>query len=257
MSKVMLAEMCQADLRGTSFEVAVLPIGSCEVHGMHLPFGNDTLQVGAVARLAAERAAQRGARVLVLPALPFGCDQNVMEFPYTVSLQPTTIITIFDDLISSLAKHGLRKFLLLNGHGGNTGTLDATLRELYGKHGVFIARLDFWLVAADVVAEVQETSEIEHADEIETSIALALHPELVNMSIAEPTATSRSRLGKLEEYGGKFSRPWHLFTKNGGVGDPTKANAEKGKKVIEATVERLADVLTELSAADHDERFPY
>lgn len=258
MGKVVLAEMCRADLsEAQRFEMAVLPIGACEPHGMHLPFGNDTMHCEAIARLSAAKASEKGAHVLLLPAVPFGCDQNLMAFPYTVSLRPTTLIRIFDDIIGSMARHGLKKVLILNGHGGNSGTLDAVLRELYGKHDVFVARLDWWVVAADVAAAVQETDEVEHADEIETSIALALYPELVNMGAAEATTTRRSRLGLLEKYGGKFSRPWHLFTRNTGVGDPTKATAEKGEKIVAAAVERISDILVELAAAEYDEEFPY
>lgn len=257
MSKTMLEEMCQADLRGKSFEVAVLPIASCEVHAMHLPYGTDAFQASLIARRAADLAADRGAAVLVLPTLPFGCDQNLLNFPYTVSLNPTTIFRVCDDLIGSLTRHGIRKFLLLNGHGGNTDTLDAMMRELYGKHKAFLARLNFWSVASDVVEAVRETAEIDHADEIETSIALALFPQFVNRTAAQATTTNRSRLQALLKYGGKFTRPWHLYTRNGGVGDPTKATREKGEKIVRATVERIAEVLVELCEAKYDERFPY
>jgi creatinine amidohydrolase len=257
MTKIVLEETCQADLKGKSVEVAVLPIGSCEVHGMHLPYGTDAFQAAIIARRAAELAAARGAGVLVMPVLPYGCDQNLMAFPYTVGLSPSTIIKVLDDLVGSLAQHGIRKVLLLNGHGGNSGTLDATLRELYGKHKVFLARMDCWCVAADVVDSVRETAEIEHADEIETSIALALFPQFVKMNAAKPAPTNPSRLPLLQKCGGKFSRPWHLFTRNGGVGDPTKATRDKGEKVVQATVERIADALVELCAAKYDERFPY
>ena len=257
MTKTVLEELCQADLKGRSVEVAVLPIGSCEVHAMHLPFGTDAFQAAIFARRAAELASARGARVLVMPVLPYGCDQNLMEFPYTVGLSPSTILKVLDDLVGGLAQHGIRKVLLLNGHGGNSGTLDATLRELYGRHKVFLARMDCWAIAADVADSVRETAEIEHADEIETSIALALFPQFVNMAAAEPAPSNPSRLPLLQKYGGKFSRPWHLFTRNGGVGDPTKATRAKGEKVVQATVERIAQVLVELSAAKYDERFPY
>ena len=195
MTMIVLEETCQADLKGKSVEVAVLPIGSCEVHGMHLPYGTDAFQAAIFARRAAELAAERGAVVLVMPGLPYGCDQNLMEFPYTVGLSPSTILKVLDDLVGALAQHGIRKVLLLNGHGGNSGTLDATLRELYGKHKVFLARMDCWSVASDVVDAVRETAEIEHADEIETSVALALFPQFVNMDAAragadEPVAPS-------------------------------------------------------------------
>jgi creatinine amidohydrolase len=257
MTKVMLEESCQADLKGKSIEVAVLPIGSCEVHGMHMPYGSDAFQAAILARRGAELAAARGAAVLVLPVLPYGCDENLMEFPYTVGLSPSTILKILDDLVGGLAHHGIRKVLLLNGHGGNCGTLDAALRELYGKHKVFLARLCCGSVAPDVVEAVRETSELEHADEMETSVALALFPQLVIMSAAEPAPSNPSRLPLLEKHGGKFSRPWHLFTRNGGVGDPTKASRAKGEKVVQATVTRIADILVELCALKYDERFPY
>jgi creatinine amidohydrolase len=257
MTKIMLEEACQAELKGRSVELAVLPIGSCEVHGMHLPFGTDAFQATILARRGAELAASRGAAVLVLPVLPYGCDQNLMEFPYTVGLSPSTILKVLDDLVGGLAHHGIRKVLLFNGHGGNCGTLDAALRELHGKHKVFLARLDCWTVAADVVNAVRETAEIEHADEMETSVALALFPQFVNMGAAEPAPSHPSRLPLLQKYGGKFSRPWHLFTRNGGVGDPTKATREKGEKVVQATVERIADILVELCAVKYDKRFPY
>lgn len=257
MTRTVLMELAQAELKARAYQAAVLPIGACEVHGLHLPYGTDALMVAEVARRAAERAVDRGADVLVLPTIPFGCDQNLISFPYTVSVQPTTLIKIFDDLIGSLARHGVRKFLLLNGHGGNTGALEAVSRELYGRHEAFIARLDFWMVAKDVVEAVRETTEIEHADEIETSMALALFPELVNMKVAEPSPTNPSRLQLLQKYGGRFSRPWELYTQRGGTGDPTKATPEKGEKIIAATVERLGDILVELVAAKMDSRFPY
>lgn len=257
MPNTVLDEMCQADLKGKSFEAAVLPIGSCEVHAMHLPYGTDAFQAGMIARRAADLAADRGAPVLVLPTLPFGCDQNLLAFPYTLSLNPGTICRVLDDLVGSLTKHGVRKLLLLNGHGGNTGALDAAMRELYDKHRAFLARLDFWLVAGDVMESIRETSVLDHADEIETSIALALFPQFVNQAAAEATATNPSRLPHLQKHGGKFIRPWHLFTRNGGVGDPTKATREKGEKIVRATVERIADILVELCAARYDERFPY
>jgi len=107
------------------------------------------------------------------------------------------------------------------------------------------------------VNAVRETAEIDHADEIETSVALALFPQFVNTDAAEPSPTNPSRLPLLQKYGGKFSRPWHLFTRNGGVGDPTKATRAKGEKVVQATVERIADILVELCAVKYDERFPY
>lgn len=257
MSKVSLFEMCRVDIEGRKYDVAVLPIGATEVHAWHLPFGNDALHAEAIARRAAERATARGAAVLVAPTIPFGCSPDVMSHPYTISVRPTTLFRLFEDEITSLSAHGIRKFMFLNGHGGNTGAIEAFTREFYGRCGAFIVRVDWWTTVEDVIKQVQETDELDHADEIETSESLELCPDLVRMDAAEATRANRSRLPTVEKYGGKFLKPWDLYTRNGGVGDPTKATREKGARIVEAAVTRIADMLVELAQAKHDERFPF
>lgn len=257
MPNATLAEICQADLVKREIEVAVLPIGSVEVHGMHLPFGTDGLLVDAIARRAAARAAEKGAAVICLPAQSVGCTQNLMEFPGTLTLRPTTLIRVIEDIADSLLHHGIRKLLLLNGHGGNSAAIGAACRELYDRRGLFVARMNYWDAAMDVIEQVRETKHLEHADEMETSVALALFPELVKMEHAIPVEVKPSRLPLLQKYGGDFTRPWHLYTTNGGTGDSTKATPEKGEKIVAACVERIGDVLVELANARMDARFPY
>jgi creatinine amidohydrolase len=193
----------------------------------------------------------------VLPTIPFGCSPDVMAFPYTLSVRPTTLFRLFEDVVASISAHGIRKLMILNGHGGNTGTIEAFTREFYGKYGAFLVGLDWCATVADVIKQVQEVDDLEHADEIETSQSLELCPDLVRMDAAERTSTNRSRLPTLERHGARFMRPWHLYTRNGGVGDPTKATREKGATIVAAAVARIADMLVELARAEHDERFPY
>ena len=131
------------------------------------------------------------------------------------------------------------------------------VRKGHGRQGVFLVRIDWWTTVEDVVKQVKETDEIDHADEIETSISLEVCPGLVRMDRAEPAPGNRSRLPTVEKHGGKFLRPWDGYTKNGGVGDPTQATREKGARIVEAAVARIADMLVELAQARHDERFPY
>ncbi|MFA7158596.1 MAG: creatininase family protein [Kiritimatiellia bacterium] len=257
MKKFLLYEMCRGDLKGRKFDLAVIPVGATEAHAWHLPFGNDTLHAAEVARRAAARAAEKGAGALVLPAIPFGCSPDVMSYPYTVTIRPTTLLRLLEDLINSLADHGIRKFVVLNGHGGNTGTIEALTRELFGKRGLFIAWIDWWTTVADVVRQVQETDELSHADEIETSQSLEICPELVRMDWAEKTHSNPTQLKKMKEYGGKFLSPWHLYTKNAGVGDPTKATREKGRKIVAAAGERIAAMLVELARAKHKGQYLY
>jgi len=257
MPPCVLKDLCQADLAGRNFQAAVLPIGATEVHGMHLPYGVDTYNVEAIACRAAEQACGKGAEVLALPALPFGMDANLMGFPYTIDIRPATLMAVVEDVVRSMVVHGIGKVLLLNGHGGNCGVVESCVRDLYDKVACFVCRVDWWTVADDVIREVMESQHLEHACEFETSVALYTFPDLVRMEHAKPSPANEHRLPLLTKYTGKFSRPWHLFTNNGGVGRPDLATEAKGRRIVEATVERLADILVELAEAERDERFPY
>src|SRR3954468_19579227 len=110
-------------------EVAVLPLGATEPHNLHLPYGTDTFQVQIIAERLAARAHEGGARVVVLPTLPYGTETNQMRFPLAMNLNPSTVARVITDLVESLATHGIQKCLLLNGHGGND--LKWVLRELH------------------------------------------------------------------------------------------------------------------------------
>lgn len=193
----------------------------------------------------------------MLPAIPFGCSPDVMSYPVTLSVRPSTLFPLFEDLVVSLTTHGIRKIVFLSGHGGNNGAIEAFRREAFGKYGAFLVQLEWWQAADDVRRQVQETDEINHADEIETSHSLELCPHLVRMDVAEPTRGNRSSLPKLEDYGSTFLRRWDYYTKNGGVGDPTKATKEKGRKMVEAAVQRITDALVELAELEFDDKFPY
>src|SRR6185437_7375624 len=113
------------------FEVAVLPFGATEPHNLHLPYGTDTIEVEVIGREACRMAAERGARVVLLPALPYGTETNQMRFPMAMNLNPSTVARVIADLVDSLATHGVKKCVLLNGHGGND--LKWMLRELHLK----------------------------------------------------------------------------------------------------------------------------
>jgi creatinine amidohydrolase len=255
MTPGILAEMCDADFDNWKPEVALIPVGSTEVHARHLPFGSDTLQVEAICRRTVEAANTAGARILLLPAIPFSVDGNLMKFPYTIHVPPSTLMMFIRDIINSLNKHGIQKFLLVNGHGGNTATLQTVCRELYG--GPFIATIDWWKIAWDVTMKIMETGEPDHADEFETSVVQALQPKLARMDVVEKTQTREHMLPKLVKYGGNFSRPWEGHTRNGGTGDPTKATVAKGEAIVQESIARFTEILIELNNAPMGEAFPY
>ncbi len=236
------------------YEVAVLPVGATEAHGLHLPYGTDTFQAEAVAERACELAAERGAKVLLLPAMPYGVNENTLGFPWTMSLAPSTLFAVVADVVSSAEEHGIQKFVLLNGHGGNE--FKPLLRELFRHTSVHIFLVDWWMVASKAGAEIFEKGG-EHANEMETSLLLRLRPELVDTGNMGQGRTRPPRLTAMNEGWAWIARPWDLLTEDSGVGDPAAASAEKGARFLEAVAEKVCSFLAELSAAEIDDTFPY
>ena len=250
-----LSDLTYDDVRsGPPFEVAVLPFGATEPHNLHLPYATDTLQVEAVAHRACAAATERGARVLLLPAVPYGTETNQMRFPFALNLNPTTLARVVADLVESLAVHGLRKCVLLNGHGGND--FKWMLREMFGKTPVQLFLCNWYRMANDRHGELFAAAG-DHAGELETSMGLAHFPELVALGRADPGATARTRFEAVNRGWVEITRPWHLLTTNSGAGDPRPATAAKGHALTEIVVERLSGVLGELAASPLDDAFPY
>jgi creatinine amidohydrolase len=256
MSDFVLAEMTHEAVRARTWEVVVLPFGATEPHNLHMPYGTDNFQVEAVARAACGRAASRGAAVLALPALPFGVNTNYFQVPGALacSLNPSTLAAVIVDLVDALERRGIRKMVLLNGHGGNE--LKPVLRELHHKTKVFLCLCDWYRVAKDKYGELFQKPG-EHADEVETSLGLAFFPELVKLDRADAGATRPTKFEAINKAWVSITRPWHLATTNTGMGDPRAATAEKGRKLMDLLATRLGDFLYELAAAQIDEKFPY
>ncbi len=181
------------------YEVAVLPLGATEPHNLHLPYGTDTFQVEVIAARACAIAIKQGARVLQLPALPYGTETNQMKFPLAMNLNPTTLLRVITDLVDSLATHGISRCVLLNGHGGND--LKWVLRELHCQTPVHLFLCNWYKVAADVYATIFEQKD-DHAGEMETSMGLAHFPSWSRSTRptrgrpAEPVRGGQSRLGR-------------------------------------------------------------
>ena len=252
-----LSEVSQRDVldMDSAYEAAVLPIGSLEPHNYHLPYGTDSLQAGEIADRVCERAWEQGAKVVLLPTIPYGVNSNLMKFPMTIHVASTTHGVIIRDIVRSLEVHGIRKLILFNAHGGNE--LKGTIRDLCMDTDMFIGCLNWWTCAAETYEEVFENQEGEHADEMETSVMMELFPDLVDLDRADGGRHRSSRLSGLESGDVWIARPWHLLTESSGYGDPSKSTAAKGSEFLESIVENIAGILVELSDADMDERFPY
>ncbi len=256
-----LSEVNFGYVKDHSVDVAVLPMGATEPHNLHLPYGTDTYESVEVASRACEAASGRGARVVMLPPIPYGTETNLRAFPLALNLNPSTLARVIGDLVASLEHSGVHKLLILNGHGGND--FKPLLRELFGKTRVHLFLCDWFRgISADVQKQVF-TDAGDHAGEMETAFGLAYFPDLVARDEATGNLTADSgamrptRFDAVNRGWVSITRPWHLLTTNTGAGNPHPATAENGRKLVETIVSRLADFLVELAAAKCDETFPY
>ena len=246
-------------VRDNRYEVAVLPLGATEPHNLHLPYGTDTLEGDIVGERICEAAHDRGANVVLLPTIPYGTQTNMRELPLALNVNPSTLGAVLADLVESLTQSGIRKIMLLNSHGGND--LKPLLREMHGRTSAYLFLCNWYLVFSDQYDHIFDEPE-DHAGEMETSFALAFFPELVDHDAdgtltADAGRTARTRFEALDAGWVSITRPWHLLTTNAGSGDPHAATAEKGARMMELLVDRLATFLVELSEAELDERFPF
>jgi creatinine amidohydrolase len=229
--------------------IVVLPLGSFEQHGPHLPLTTDTDIVTAVAR---GLEAKRREKVLCLPTLWPGHSTHHLHFPGTLSVSQMPYIQLVVELCRSVANFRAQKVFLLNGHGGNDVPLRAALRELkteFPKMRYVFA--SYWNVATQTIKQFRESAPggLGHACEMETSIMLHLKPEWVKLKLAKrdgPRHTDPYRKADLQ-----YARPiyfvneFHEITKTGTIGHPDLASAEKGKRFLDGIVTELAAFVDE------------
>lgn len=254
-----LANTNYATVKRHRYEVAVLPLGCTEPHNLHLPYSQDTLESRVIGEQVCAVAWDAGARVVLLPAIPYGTVSNQRECPLSINVNPTTLYAFVRDVVESLAGHGVRKILLLNSHGGND--MKPLLRELYGRVDARLFLCDWYRMVRDVYDRIFERPD-EHAGEMETSIALAYFPDLVARNpdgtlAADEGAGRPTRLAAVNEGWVSITRPWHLLTTNAGFGNPHAATKEKGERIMRIIVERLSSFLVELSKSPIDGDFPF
>ena len=230
--------------RGTP---VVLNMAATEQHGEHLPLGTDWM----IGEAILERADQAlGDRLLLLPTLRVGCSEHHMRFPGTLTLSHDTFRAWVNDVIGSAVRHGFKRFVLLNSHGGNQAIAAVLTEELGQRHGdaEFVVA-NWWTIAAMRLAELQEgpLGSVGHACEFETSIVEHLAPELVDRELAEDGGIQhRAPLmaqDLLHRAPAAAYRPFQAMTENGVFGMPSLANAEKGERVLAAATAALVELI--------------
>jgi len=241
-------------LSAAKLEVAVLPVGAIEPHNLHLPEGQDFLHTGYVAKKSCQWAWEKCQSVICLPTIPFGVDCNLMDFPLAIHVSQTTLDAMVKDIIASLRHFGIRKIVIVNGHGGNN--FDPLIRQLQCDLDVHIFLCDWWKVGFDKYSEIFEKPD-DHAGEFETSVALAIFPDLVELDRAQIALPRAFRFEALKNHWVKTSRRFSRLNDYCAVGDPSGASAEKGTRYLELVCQRIGEFLAELAQSPIDEQFPH
>jgi creatinine amidohydrolase len=227
--------------------VAVLPWGATEAHNYHLPHGTDVIEATVIAERAAAIAHEAGARVVVLPTIPYGNNAQQLDQVATISLRTTTALAILTDVARSLKTQGIDRLVLLNAHGGND--FKPMVRDVQVESGVLIVLVNFYQLVPDTLAAIFEEPG-DHAGEMETSVLLHVCPDWVVMGQAGEGRTVPFAIDALRGTPGVWTpRPWSATHPDTGCGDPSKATADKGQQYLEAVSREVARVLTGLAAA--------
>jgi len=220
-------------------QIILIPLGSTEQEGTHLPLGVDTYVAEGIAN---EVAKETGS--LVGPTLPFGYSEWFLEFPGIISLKMETLAQVLREYCSSLICHGFKRFIFVNGHAGNSPAVDVVAREFIMKHDVQIAMVQIWKIANSLARDIPDLKEniFRHAGELMTSVMLYLHPDKVDMARAKveyirsnkPPFTSKSTLGPAEFKGVEISLydKAKNMTESGTMGDPLAATPKKGEIIF-------------------------
>jgi len=224
----------------------VLPWGATEAHNYHLPYATDNIQSEQIAIRAAERAWSRGAKVVVLPTVPFGVNTTQLDIKLTLNLNPSTQAALLRDLVMALDGQGVHRLLILNGHGGND--FRQMIRELQPHTRVFLCTLN-WYSCVDPSPYFKEPGD--HAGELETSVMQHIAPELLlPLTEAGSGAQKRPTIAALREGWVWAPRPWSRVSADTGSGNPSASSPEKGERFLDAVASRIGSFLIELAASD-------
>ncbi|MBL9114568.1 MAG: creatininase family protein [Verrucomicrobiaceae bacterium] len=247
-----IAETNWKHVQSNPYEVAVLPMGATEAHNWHLPYGTDSYQNEYICAEAGRIAWEKGAKVGILPNMPFGVQTGQLDIPFCINMSPSTQMAVIEDVIESLEGVGVPKLVLLNGHGGND--FKQMLRELQSRHpAIFLSTVSWFQIPFP--KDIFECPG-DHADERETSMMMQLHPGLVLPKSEWGAGTDNpSKLKAIREKWAWAQRAWTKATNDTGSGDPSKSTADKGRRYLEIVTQTFAEYLVELAAVDKDDLY--
>jgi creatinine amidohydrolase len=225
-------------------KIAIIPLGAHEQHGPHMVESCDAVLAEQMARRLSEKLYPEG---IVTPTINMGVSPHHLHFPGTISLEPTTLIAVLRDMIKSLKHHGIENFLILNSHGGNQSTLGVAVDMLTTELNARIYYAKTTASAKDVMDKHIQSKLYGHSCDREVSEALFLAPHLVRRDLLEKGDIQEGHWRKLRP--GNPLQGFYYYeemTRNGCIGDATKASYEIGKEIVETALERLAQAVKEL-----------
>lgn len=244
-----LADANWKSVKDTNFDLAVLPWGATEAHNYHLPYSTDVIEGTAIVEEAGRIAWERGAKVIILPTIPFGVNTGQSDIYLDMNLNPSTQFAILKDVIAVLNRQGIRKFMLLNSHGGNNWK--SIIRELGLLFPDMFLCIGEWVNVVNLNDFFDEPGD--HAGEMETSLILHLAPKLVLPKIDWGKGLEKKNKIKAFHEGWAWAeRPWSQISEDTGVGNPKAATKEKGERFFKAVCAKLGELFVEISEADVD-----
>ena len=249
----LLEEMTVDDVRAFNPEVVVVPLGSTEPYGPHLPLGTDTYQVTQLCRIGVKEANERDARALLYPTLPITNNANARAFPFALRVGVRTLMSMIMDIATQCWEDGIKKVVFVNGHGGNFGALDAAMREISGKDNMPFACWTWNMIPDGFQDPIEHPSD--HAGESETSKMMWIRPDLVRTDKLDDNPFGKLRVPSLNQT--NFVRPWHLYVPISAGGETRTSSSDKGESLTKSQAKGLAQLLVELSQVPYSERFPY
>ncbi len=247
-----LAETNWKSIKDADFQIAVLPWGATEAHNYHLPYATDVIEGTAIAEEAGKIAWEQGAKVIILPTIPFGVNTGQTDIYLDMNLNPSTQFAILKDLIAVLNRQGIKKFMLLNSHGGNNWK--SIIRELGLLYPEMFLCVGEWVKVVDRNDFFDDPGD--HADEMETSLILHLAPELVlPKEDWGDGAEKKNKIAAFNEGWVWAERPWSKISVDTGVGNPKESSKEKGERFFNAICKKFGDLILEISNAEIDDLY--
>lgn len=247
MRPYILAETNWDNLKKVKHDLAILPWGATEAHNYHLPYATDNFEVEYIAAESAKVASEKGAKVIVLPTIPFGVNTGQSDIYLNINMNPSTQFAVLNDIIEVLNRQGVYKLHILNGHGGND--FKTILRELGLKFPNMFLSVSNWFQSLDKKKHFDNQGD--HADEMETSMMLYLKPTLVLPK--EKWGDGKEKKYKIKAFteGWAWSeRKWSDVTKDTGIGNPALSTKEKGEIFFQAVTQKMGNLFFEISKAN-------